>query len=162
MSPTLKRTADLNYLDQVVRSPGVWETVRDDATPPREEFTLAPILKPQNIFLMVLLGETPAGFFAFCQSEKTTYEMHTNLLPICRGAAAIHAAWQAIAWLFNHTAAQQIETYVFETARPARLLLTLARWRETARRLHPATVDGHPLQEIWFTFTRAEWAARQP
>ena len=161
MSPTLKRTADLNYLDQVVRSPGVWKRCATMRRHP-ERIHVGADPEAAEYFSHGPARRDPAGFFAFCQSEKTTYEMHTNLLPICRGAAAIHAAWRAIAWLFNHTAAQQIETYVFETARPARLLLTLARWRETARRLHPATVDGHPLQEIWFTFTRSEWAARQP
>lgn len=162
MNTLVQRTTDVNELDRVVRAPEVWALVRDDASPRPEEVTMAKLAAdPRNVFLAVLHRGEPAGWIGFFpDGEYATYEMHTNLLNNCRGAAALEAGWAAVDWLFRNTPAKQIRTYVFDTARAARLMLQAAHWNRTGSTEHAATVDGRPVREIWYHYTRAEWVRR--
>jgi hypothetical protein len=159
----VERTQDAAYVDEVTKTLEVWIDVIDDTTPPREQFTLAPLVANEaHVFLRVEHEGAPAGYVAFYRMGYGGYEMHTVLLPNCRGAAALRAGWTAVAWLFEHTEAKGIRTYVFEHARPARRMMAAARWPIVGREPHPNRVEGKPARRIWYQLTREAWEQRKP
>lgn len=62
--------------------------------------------------LAVYDGDALGGIFCFTEINPATYEIHTNLLPHCRGRKGLAAAREAILWLFANTMAIRVVTKV--------------------------------------------------
>ena len=93
----------------ISQDPAVFDRVTNDEwgaepEPVRREHVRLLVEDPKNIMLTVKAGEEIGGCFIFDQKEPGTYEVHTMLLPNCRGAHAIVAGRQAARWMFEHGA----------------------------------------------------------
>lgn len=101
---TVKPSWDLTYFDTLVRKPAIYAKLGDDTSPPREEFSVASLLKAKtNYFLGVFNGDQAVGFFAFIAGGDGQYEVHTVLDEQSRGVIALEAGKKAWAWMFTFT-----------------------------------------------------------
>ncbi len=58
-------------------------------------------MNPDTVCLQVSRGQEKLGFFAFFGGLEGLYEMHTLLLPSCRGADSFVAARRALTEIFK-------------------------------------------------------------
>lgn len=65
-----------------------------------------------GLVVAVYDGDVLGGIFCFIEINPATYEIHTNLLPHCRGRKGLEAAREAVFWLFANTMAIRVVTKV--------------------------------------------------
>lgn len=109
--------ADLPLVRQIITAPSIWPYVSDDGSPRPEEYQPA----PGFTYLLVNEGE---GVFLYHPHNFICWEVHTCLLPVCRGERATEAARASLAWVFANTNARKVITHV---PRPNRLAYRFAR-----------------------------------
>ena len=68
--------------------------------------TVVEVDAENNVMLVVVDEGEICGCFLFEQKEPGVYEVHTMLLPQCRGAYAIVAGRMAARWMFDYGAAK--------------------------------------------------------
>lgn len=108
---TVDRCGDVELLDGLWHTPGVGEHGRNDTHPPLAELSVGPLLAQGCLALLVRRKGEPAGFWLLRPLGYGVYEVHTNLLPRVRGAAAYLAAQLAMEYLFVHTDAVKLVSY---------------------------------------------------
>lgn len=107
----INRTFDRDLVNGVVRHPEIYPYVTDANSPPAEEFDATQILLDNgNYALSVHEGDELMGVFLFTRITDTTYEVHTCLLPNCRGQKAAQAAQDVVHWMFARSFCNRIVT----------------------------------------------------
>lgn len=76
----------------------------------------------------------PGGCFLANCTERFSYDIHTNMLPKARGAAAMRAAREALHFAFTCTDAEVLTTKVADTNPAAAWFAHLMGFRDTFRR----------------------------
>jgi hypothetical protein len=100
---------DSDIIRAVYGSPGTWEAVSDDNTPPLEGIDLSTILS--NPVMCVLIVDD-AAVFLFHPHNSVMFEMHSAVKPEFRGPQAVEAARMAGFWIFEHTPCMKIITLI--------------------------------------------------
>jgi RimJ/RimL family protein N-acetyltransferase len=161
MTPTahslsVNPTRDLAWIDGVLRDPAVFPTIADDSCPDPQALSAAALLdNPASVFLRVEQDGAAVGFFAFLPTENPhEYELHTNLLPVCRGARALAAFRLAADYLFAHTDAREIVSFAFSNNPAAALMMRLAHFVARGEEPHRATVGGQQVDCRWYALAR--------
>ena len=103
-SVTVQPTRDWNLVMQLIER--FHERVLDDATeslphPMLNELVRQLVTDPANAVLKVSVDSQPAGCFVFKRDKPDTYEIHTLLLPNCRGRLALAAGKKALQAVFG-------------------------------------------------------------
>jgi hypothetical protein len=153
---TLTRITDIKYVNTVMTHPDVLAGISDDDTPlDTYDAIVAMVHNPENVFLRVDDGAA-CGLFLFAVKPNGQHEMHTCLLPNCRGSKAVEAGMDALRWMFENTKVENINGYAFSTAKHACAFARRIGLRQTVVEPHPSTVKGQKVDRVWFETTRFE------
>jgi hypothetical protein len=94
---TFERTTDSALLKSILlRYPGIWEAMRDDFSPPAEEYV--PYEGETLWYVLAREGAEPFGFFALFPESMTCMQLHT-VMPL--NSRAHNAITGLIAWLWR-------------------------------------------------------------
>lgn len=116
MKVTVEPTQDFALLNQIVRHPEVFAGSSDDGSDP-SQVDLEKV--SGTAFLLARADLAVAGFYALHFHNQVMAEIHTCILPHCRGAIADEAIQKAIEWTFTHTPCMKLITFVPAFNRPA-------------------------------------------
>ncbi len=124
----IERTRDEQLIRQIATADGVWEHVHDDQYGNKADYT--PLMDERVIYLLASEGTLVMGMFMLMPQNGITAEVHTCMLPHCRGRDALEAAWLATEWTWANTNFLRVVTTVPSYNRPALLFSKLAGMRE--------------------------------
>lgn len=103
MNIDLARVSDAGRLNAIINDPSVYPLVRGAAEGPLD---LGPVIAdPRHVALMA-----EHGGCVFIQHQPGIFEVHTQILPVGRGAWAVAMVRQALYWMFTRTDAVEIWT----------------------------------------------------
>lgn len=92
MTIEIEETKDFVILNKIIRDPSVYPFISADHSPEPNEYSVkGHVGLPENVFYLVKMHDNLVGCFIF-----TSGEMHTCLLPDCRGKYAIEAGRKVI------------------------------------------------------------------
>lgn len=100
---------DADFMRTVYGSEGMWAAISDDNTPALDEMDLSIIIKNPAVFVLI---PDNIGTFVFHPHNSVMYEMHSAVLPECRGRQSLEGARLAGMWMFENTPCQKIITLV--------------------------------------------------
>lgn len=113
---TIERTTDADYIKSVITNTSVYRDMVDDTAPLHPEIYHAPTAESLGgIFLKVICNGIDSGFF-WLKPDGEGYEVHTALLPNCRGRNALLAGTKGILWTWLNTKARFLGSYVWSDA----------------------------------------------
>jgi RimJ/RimL family protein N-acetyltransferase len=109
-------STDFDLINQIARHPDVFAGSADDGVTDSAsvDMSAAPML-----YLLARCAGEVAGFFALQFHNSVMAEIHTCLLPHCRGAAAELIAKRVVDWIFSNTPCRKLTTMVPACNRPA-------------------------------------------
>ncbi len=115
-SLTVTETRDWQLVWHLSQHPAVKDRITDDAWTqfPHEvlvRFVEHLVANPANHVLLVSLAGKPAGCFVLDSRGDGLFEVHTMLLPSCRGADALAAGKQAIQSAFQLPGVEKLVSY---------------------------------------------------
>ena len=158
MKIRIEQTRDLKLVDQIVNDPKVYAGIADDKTPKRGELTMANIVQdPRNIILAVHGDEKLVGCFILLARGVGVYEVHTCLLPACRGRDALTAARRGMDYMFMRTDAGMLCSYSWSSAPAAGLFARLAGMVEDWKKPAATTVKKKPVDVTRYSISLHEW-----
>lgn len=112
------RSFDYELIRQIMINPAIYPYISDDGTP--EPWLFKPIESSQFYYLLVLDNDNIVlGLFLVHPHNIAMYEIHTCLLPHCRGKMADEAGKLVLEWIFENTPCQKVMTHVPEYNRSA-------------------------------------------
>lgn len=94
----------------IITHPEVYPYCSDDGSPSAEAFF--PAMGDNIVHLLVVEEGKPGGVFSFYKSNHIMWELHTSMLPSCRGIKSKSSGVMAIAWMFNNTGCGKVITFV--------------------------------------------------
>lgn len=98
--------------------PAIYPYISDDGTP--EPWLYKPIESEDFYYLSVLDNDQNVlGLFLVHPHNMIMFEIHTCLLPVCRGKKADEAAQLVLKWVFENTICKKLITHVPENNKPA-------------------------------------------
>ncbi len=106
----ISRTFDMHTVRAILTHPSIWPHIIDDGTPGIEDFE--PCVSDAIYYLAVHKDGALVGIFMCIPENCITLDVHTNLLPSCRGALAVEAATRALQWVRENTSFTRIVTKV--------------------------------------------------
>jgi RimJ/RimL family protein N-acetyltransferase len=107
---TFERTRDWDYIRRVAQHEKLWPHLSDDFSGEREEWR--PNESEHLVYVKVVDGDEPLGFFLLVPHSPVLWDIHTALLPSAWGARARAAAEGIVAWLWENTEAARLITAV--------------------------------------------------
>lgn len=125
----IQLTHDMETVAAIISHPEIYPFCSDDGSPPASEFTA---LETEAFFhLLVTEDNVIMGVFSVQQLNAIMFEIHTSLLPCCRGRNARWAAELVIEWLFSNTRCLKLVSWVPNVTAPAaRLAASVGMVRE--------------------------------
>lgn len=137
---SLTRTTDAAWVKRVLTHPDIYPNSSDDGSPSPDEFK--PEVHSAVIWLEVTINRKRAGIWALVPSNSFCYEIHTALLPWCRGRLALNAAQELLRWVWENTKAVRVWTTVPVFNRPAMLFTRMSGLTEFGRNPMSFKKDG--------------------
>ncbi len=112
----ISETLDADAIKRIVTDPAVYPMVTEDDSPSIEEYE-----PPMADCVTYLLVEDDGmqGVFALIKKSSAVVELHTCLLPCCRGKRALEAVKLMIDHVWANTKFTRIVTAVAEFNKPA-------------------------------------------
>lgn len=110
----LKQTFSRKIISDVVSDESVYPWITDDNSPEDPEYFVDSLLANQdNLFIKVVDNDNQVGgLFVARKVSNFSYEIHTNLLPHCRGELAIEAGQKVLEWLFTKTDCMRVVSVI--------------------------------------------------
>lgn len=94
----ITRTYDVEKVNKIVNDPSIFSMITMDGF---DRLDMSVAMNDDNLFLIVNDND---GLFMFIKTEDRVYDLHTNLLPSCRGKKAILAFKEAKEYMRQHGA----------------------------------------------------------
>lgn len=135
----------------IMTHPRVYPWISDDASPAREEFT--PIDHDALWYVLVWDSGELLGLFLFHPHSGACMEVHTCLLPVAYGKAAI-AARECAVWMWGQAAIARIVTRVPAYNRLALRLARQAGMTEWGRNPRAWRKNEFLYDEIWLGLSK--------
>jgi hypothetical protein len=137
---------DLDMANEILRHPDVYPWIRDDFSPPVEDFNAAPMLSLDSVYF---LNPLPGCLFILAPFVTSTmFEGHTAVLPESRGKLAISAGKLAIQWMFDHTPCERIVGFFPDTNRRALMGAIHMGMKRTHRLPGGIRIDGQAVDLV--------------
>lgn len=103
---------DCYNIDNILVEDDTYNSIADDYTPSQEEFTIAPILQNEGVYV---LGAYTDSFltscFIFIPKSTVCFEGHMAVHKFYRGKPAIILGQAAIQWMWSNTKAEKLVGY---------------------------------------------------
>lgn len=110
---------DVEIVDKILKHSDVFNFITDDFSLPIDEFTGAPLLENDAVYVLIDDGESFCSIFI--PQNGILYSGHQNVLPEIRGKKAVEIGKMMCQWMFNNTNCEKIIGYVPETNKPAKM-----------------------------------------
>lgn len=103
---------DLDLVKKVLTHPEIYPYISDDGSPNPDDFE--PIHVEGAAFHLGVWSDDNRllGIFFIHKNNAILWEIHTSLLPICRGRCAREAARLVIEWIFGNTSCRKLMSWV--------------------------------------------------
>ena len=155
---TVTPTRDVDFINSVMRSPGIYAGLADDSCPKLDNFDMAVALEiPGCLFLQILDDGAPSGWFMLLPKGGEVLEVHTATLASCRGKKAVRAALAAEEWIFTNTPCAEITSYALSDSKQTVVFALLSGLSITGRKPHDATRNGKPVDIITLSISKDDW-----
>lgn len=153
---------DWHYFDALLRQPGLYEKLTDDATGKCGIISLRDIVwNPKHHFLLVQSSDGSStlrhGCFVFLVTRFGVYDAHVILQESCRGKNAVEAAKRAFSWMFDNTDAFQITTFCPDWLKASRVIAYAAGMRKCFRREGMFEKNCRPAGATFYSLNFYEW-----
>ena len=142
------------WLKRLVTTTELYPFIGDDASPPADGFETRGF-EADALLLRVTLDGAPVGAFVFIPIAFG-WEVHTALTRHCRGARALEAGRQGIAFIFQHTEARRITSRCPED-NPASLWYALRCGFEITSRQADWVKAGRRYNSVYVELNRSKW-----
>jgi RimJ/RimL family protein N-acetyltransferase len=103
---TFEWTQDRERVRTVMTHPAIYDGIRDDSAPRAELFK--PDLGGRFLYLSVRDDDDLLGLFVFEPRNEVCWEVHTCLLPHCRGVRALAVYRAGMEWVRRETTCRKI------------------------------------------------------
>ena len=113
----IEKTNDCALIKRIFTHPGAWEWMRDDFSPPREEWE--PIESESVIYLAAKHDSKVFGLFALVPDNAICWKVHVCMLPAGYGALSREAFLELFRWVWQYTRCLRLVGYVAESNRKA-------------------------------------------
>lgn len=110
MSLSISPSTDYDLICSVVTHHEVYPRLIDDFSPPADQYQ--PNENPALLYLVARDGTELLGLWMFAPENGVCSQVHTALLPTCRGKRAVHAVRAMLAWVWQNTGCERIVTNV--------------------------------------------------
>lgn len=120
---SIEPSTDYDLIRSVVTHEKVYPLLIDDFSPAVEQYR--PNENPGLLYLVARDAAELLGLWMFAPENGVCWQVHTALLPPCRGKRAIQAVKAMLAWIWENTRCQRITTNV-PSDNPAALMF--AKW----------------------------------
>ncbi len=148
-------STDFLWLQRMIRASESYELTADDSCPPAAQLDTRGFEWARALLLKVRRRGVAVGAFLLMPIPYG-YEVHTLLTRQCRGARALEAGRQGIAFTFQHTSAQRITSRCPET-NPASLWFALRNGFEIVDRRADWVKHGRAYNSVYVELTRNKW-----
>ncbi|MDH3981272.1 MAG: GNAT family N-acetyltransferase [Kiritimatiellaceae bacterium] len=114
----IERSFDYDLIERIMAHPAIYPDITDDGSPEPEDFNAA---SGENIYYLIVRRDDneAVGLFFVHPHNAILYEIHTCLLPTCRGECADKAAQLVLDWIFEHITCEKLITHVPAFNKPA-------------------------------------------
>jgi hypothetical protein len=138
-------------VDQVLNLPEIrlWTTYEGQGRIESEK-----LMKPPNIFVVDERGVVAANYV-----EPGIYNVHTNLLPSCRGQKAVEAASEFLRFLFLEQEVSELRTSIPETMPHVKRFAKQFGFRWIYNRKEAWKVLGTLVDMGFYSITREQYLA---
>jgi len=155
---TVEPTTDIAFIDAVMHDPSVLPGLVDDSVQDPLSISVGAVLKIiKGIFLKISEDGVGRGWVWLIDKGQKIYEAHTALLATLRGSRAVKAVKMCARWLFEHTDAEEIQSYAWSDA-PQTLLF--AKWvglKPYRTEPYPMTRHGKEVSITWLAVSRSQF-----
>lgn len=142
---------------EIFLRPEIYSAMADDSCPKNPaELENEDIDASDTIFLGVERDGNRVGIFWFIR-DRDGYEVHTGLLPGCRGSLAVEAAHAGMEWIFTNTDAKFIQSYAWSDQPQVRWFCHRVGMTETGTGPWPNTRNGHTVSITHYSITKEEY-----
>lgn len=162
MEPTpdiyVTRTRSTEQVDQILRDPGIYPLIREDGSPPPEEFTVGDLAHDDDhYFLCAVVQDHVAGVVIFHPVGPNVYQSHLNVLPaFCGRGLARKIAVLACRWMFDNTDCVEITAKIpdKEDCDPVRRVAEKIGMRPVMYTVGTYRLDGNDYDEWHMSLSR--------
>lgn len=152
----ITESRDIASITEVMRHPEVYGGYADDKTPARELVTPGTLLdRADSLALQVEHEGQLSGYFLCLHKGYGIYEVHTLLLPNCRGALAVAAGRAGCQWMFTHTDCERLVS--FSRSLPVTTFAKMVGFHGEFVRENNVLVKGVPTSTLFVSHTLWEW-----
>jgi hypothetical protein len=135
MKLEITETRDWLLVWKISQEPSIFERVTNDSWGAldheiRKTHVELIVTNPKNHTLLVSNDTAPAGCFILDQKEPEIFEVHTMLLPSCRGRLAIAAGKLAMKFAFSLPGVKKLVSYCPENLPEVYLFARMCGWRK--------------------------------
>lgn len=155
VSIEVEPTKDKQLIASVFLNPTIYAAMSDDSCPKDGHVLLGAIMAIEGIFLKVTRGTELCGVFWF-RGAPPSLEVHTALLPSCRGSDAIMAARKAAEWVFGQTDATEITSYAWSDLPAVRWFCRALGMTQTKTEAWKETRNGQRVDITHFSLKKGE------
>lgn len=151
-------TRDWEWMDTVMRNPEMYARTSHDGTPAADQLSMKVVVEdPRNAFLQVLRNGEPGGFFMLLNKAPGIYEVHTNLLPECRGLDGVKAGCLGRDFMFIHTDCRRLTSLCPEWIPESVKYAEACRFHQDFTREAYWTREAKPQGVTFVSITLLEW-----
>lgn len=116
MNLEITETRDWHLAWNISQEPTIFDRITNDSwglcdIGTRANHVRLTVEKERNHTLLVTMREIIMGCFLLDEKEEGIYEVHTMLLPVCRGKLAIEAGKLAMAFAFKLSGVKKLVSY---------------------------------------------------
>jgi RimJ/RimL family protein N-acetyltransferase len=107
---TIERTSDIDMIKSIVSHNDIYPFISDDYSPLATDYE--PIIDDSIYWLLIKNSGVLCGLFMIHQSNGITCELHTCVLPECRGSKTTLYTKKLFDWIFENTQFKKVITHV--------------------------------------------------
>ena len=158
---TIHPTDNMDFVSDVISNENIYEGMCDDSCPKNPlELNFSALSGNGNVFLEVDVNGKPGGLFFFMKKENNVYEVHTALLPNCRGKNAVDAGRMSAEWAFNNLPCNEIISYSLSDSPQVLIFAKIIGMEEVSRSMNAHTRHGVEVSKIMLSLKKSKWHSR--
>lgn len=149
----IERTWDRELVEAIITHPAIYGVISDDGAPDQSECSIPNL---NRIYALLVEDGGVGGCYLVWPQNSFTLEIHTCLLPNCRGKKAAKAARLVLDWVFSNTACEKLITQVPAFNRAALIYARRAGLKDEGVNRASFKKDGVMHDQYLLGITRAE------
>jgi hypothetical protein len=162
MSLKITETKDLDHACEIMFHPEIYPFISDDFADQLPRETIIQAMKASSFKLLkVTNGEQDCGVFILDVRGKSA-ELHTLLLPCCRGAMAVQAGRKMLDYIHTNLGIDQLYGFCFSDCKAAIWFSKKIGFKFDSEVDHPNTRHGEKVKRINFKISPTDFNSLLP